>query len=148
VGRRFPITPALATGPPSHHRDTFDLDQEVRVEQALDHDQSVGWNPSNRSYVRRPNSAGTDNMDLVASCQARGVTVTHTPGVNSHALAEHTLALMLAVTRRIPAMGRDVRAGQWPRGLLTQLEGAPSAPDRPRRCACGSSGLRCAGLGA
>jgi phosphoglycerate dehydrogenase-like enzyme len=30
---------------------------------------------------------------------------------------------MLAVTRRIPAMDRDVRAGQWPRGLLTQLEG-------------------------
>ena len=30
---------------------------------------------------------------------------------------------MLAVTRRIPAMDRDVRAGQWPRGLLSQLEG-------------------------
>src|SRR5438445_607831 len=66
--------------------------------------------------------AGTDNVDL-AACQARGVTVTNTPGVNAHALAEHTLALMLAVTRRIPAMDRDVRAGQWPRGLLTQLEG-------------------------
>src|SRR4029077_12308533 len=66
--------------------------------------------------------AGTDNVDLVA-CKARGVTVTNPPGVNAHALAEHTLALMLAVTRRIPAMDRDVRAGQWPRGLLTQLEG-------------------------
>ncbi len=42
---------------------------------------------------------------------------------NAHALAEHTVALMLAVTRKIPAMDRDVRAGQWPRGLLTQLEG-------------------------
>ena len=66
--------------------------------------------------------AGTDNVDL-AACKARGVTVTNTPGVNAHALAEHTIALMLAVTRRIPAMDRDVRAGQWPRGLLTQLEG-------------------------
>ncbi|HXJ83498.1 MAG TPA: phosphoglycerate dehydrogenase [Candidatus Methylomirabilis sp.] len=66
--------------------------------------------------------AGTDNVDLVA-CRARGVTVTNTPGVNAHALAEHTIALMLAITRRIPAMDRDVRAGQWPRGLLIQLEG-------------------------
>jgi len=65
---------------------------------------------------------GTDNVDL-AACRARGVAVTNTPGVNAHAVAEHTLALMLAVTRRIPAMDRDVRAGQWPRGLLVQLEG-------------------------
>ena len=65
---------------------------------------------------------GTDNVDL-AACQARGVAVTNTPGVNAHAVAEHTLALMLAAGRRIPAMDRDVRAGQWPRGLLVQLEG-------------------------
>src|SRR5262245_36829992 len=65
---------------------------------------------------------GTDNVDL-AACRNRGVAVTNTPGVNAHAVAEHTLALMLAVTRRLPAMDRDTRAGQWPRGLLVQLEG-------------------------
>ena len=65
---------------------------------------------------------GTDNVDL-AACRTRGVAVTNTPGVNAHAVAEHTLALMLAVTRRIPAMDRDTRAGQWPRGQLVQLEG-------------------------
>jgi D-3-phosphoglycerate dehydrogenase len=65
---------------------------------------------------------GTDNVDL-AACRARGVAVTNTPGVNAHAVAEHTVALMLAVTRRIPAMDRDTRAAQWPRGLLIQLEG-------------------------
>ena len=65
---------------------------------------------------------GTDNVDL-AACRTRGVAVTNTPGVNAHAVAEHTLALMLAVTRRIPAMDRDTRAGQWPRGQLIQLEG-------------------------
>jgi phosphoglycerate dehydrogenase-like enzyme len=65
---------------------------------------------------------GTDNVDL-AACRRRGVTVGHTPGVNAHAVAEHTLALMLAVTRRIPSLDRDVRSGQWPRGLLVQLEG-------------------------
>ena len=65
---------------------------------------------------------GTDNIDL-AACRAGGVTVANTPGVNAHAVAEHTLALMLAVTRAIPWMDAAVRAGQWPRRLLTQLEG-------------------------
>ena len=65
---------------------------------------------------------GTDNVDL-AACRRRGVTVANTPGVNANAVAEHTLALILAVTRRIPSLDRDVRSGQWPRGLLVQLEG-------------------------
>ena len=65
---------------------------------------------------------GTDHIDL-RTCRARGVTVTNTPGVNAHAVAEHAMALMLAVTRRIPAMDADVRTGQWPRGMLVQLEG-------------------------
>jgi D-3-phosphoglycerate dehydrogenase len=65
---------------------------------------------------------GTDNVDLDA-CAARNVTVANTPGVNAHSVAEHTLALMLAVTRGIPSMDTAVRAGQWPRRLLTQLEG-------------------------
>jgi D-3-phosphoglycerate dehydrogenase / 2-oxoglutarate reductase len=65
---------------------------------------------------------GTDHIDL-AACRARGVTVAHTPGVNAHAVAEHTMALMLAVTRRIPSFAAAVRAGQWPRDLLVQLDG-------------------------
>jgi D-3-phosphoglycerate dehydrogenase / 2-oxoglutarate reductase len=65
---------------------------------------------------------GTDNVDLDA-CRARGITVTNTPGVNANAVAEHALGLMLAITRRIPAMDRGVRGGQWPRALLVQLEG-------------------------
>ncbi|HSE96574.1 MAG TPA: phosphoglycerate dehydrogenase [Methylomirabilota bacterium] len=65
---------------------------------------------------------GTDNVDLEA-CHRRGVHVTNTPGVNADAVAEHTIALMLAVSRRIPAMDRDTRTGQWPRGLLVQCHG-------------------------
>ena len=65
---------------------------------------------------------GTDNIDF-ASTRARGITVTNTPGVNASAVAEHTVALMLAVARRIPSMDAGVRAGEWPRGLLVQLEG-------------------------
>ena len=65
---------------------------------------------------------GTDHIDL-AVCRARGITVASTPGVNANAVAEHTIALMLAVMRRIPAMDAAVRAGQWPRAMLVQLEG-------------------------
>ncbi|HTE44792.1 MAG TPA: NAD(P)-dependent oxidoreductase, partial [Gemmatimonadaceae bacterium] len=65
---------------------------------------------------------GTNNVDLDA-CRARGVVVTNTPGVNANAVAEHTMALILAVTRQIPSMDRDVRAGGWPRGFIVQLEG-------------------------
>jgi D-3-phosphoglycerate dehydrogenase len=65
---------------------------------------------------------GTDHIDLAAA-RARGVTVSSTPGVNAHAVAEHTMALMLALARRVPAMDAAVRAGQWPRGTLVQLEG-------------------------
>jgi phosphoglycerate dehydrogenase-like enzyme len=65
---------------------------------------------------------GTDHIDL-AACRAKAVTVTNTPGVNAHAVAEHTMALMFAVMRRIPEMNAGVRAGEWPRGMLVQLEG-------------------------
>jgi D-3-phosphoglycerate dehydrogenase len=65
---------------------------------------------------------GTDNVDLEA-CRARGIVVTNTPGINAHSVAEHTMALMLAVTRRFPAMDRAIHAGEWPRAMLDQLEG-------------------------
>jgi phosphoglycerate dehydrogenase-like enzyme len=43
--------------------------------------------------------------------------------VNALAVAEHTIALMLAVARRIPRLDREMRAGAWPREMLTQLLG-------------------------
>jgi phosphoglycerate dehydrogenase-like enzyme len=66
--------------------------------------------------------SGTDHVDL-AACARRGIAVANTPGVNAHAVAEHTMALMLAVMRRIPQLDARMRAGEWPRGLSAQLEG-------------------------
>ncbi len=65
---------------------------------------------------------GTDNVDLDAAGR-HGITVCNTPGVNAFAVAEHTLALMLATARSIPRIDREVRGGAWPRDLLTQLLG-------------------------
>jgi D-3-phosphoglycerate dehydrogenase len=66
--------------------------------------------------------SGTDHVDL-AACARRGITVANTPGVNAHAVAEHAMALMLAVMRRIPRLDAQMRAGEWPRGRSAQLEG-------------------------
>ena len=65
---------------------------------------------------------GTDNIDLDAAGR-RGVTVCNTPGVNAFAVAEHTLALMLATGRKIPRIDAEMRAGAWPREMLTQCLG-------------------------
>lgn len=65
---------------------------------------------------------GLDNIDLEAAAR-HGVRVTNTPGVSAESVAEHTLALMLAVARRIPAMDARVRQGEWPRGGYVQLSG-------------------------
>jgi len=66
---------------------------------------------------------GTDNVDLEAAGR-RGVTVCNTPGVNAFAVAEHTLALILAAARKITRIDREMRTGAWPRELLTQLLGS------------------------
>lgn len=65
---------------------------------------------------------GTDNVDLAAAGR-RGITVTNTPGVSAISVAEHALALMLAVARGIPGQDAAVREGSWPRGQGIQLSG-------------------------
>jgi len=65
---------------------------------------------------------GTDNIDLAAAAR-RGITVCNTPGANAIAVAEHAIALMLAVARKIPQIDRGMRAGEWPRDMLGQLHG-------------------------
>jgi D-3-phosphoglycerate dehydrogenase len=65
---------------------------------------------------------GTDNVDLEAAA-ARGVTVTNTPGANAVAVAEHTVALMLAVVKQLAPADQAMRQGGWPRNLVPQLRG-------------------------
>jgi D-3-phosphoglycerate dehydrogenase len=65
---------------------------------------------------------GTDHVDLAAAAR-HGVTVTNTPGVSAISIAEHTLALLFAVARRIPRIDRATRAGEWPRGRSVELHG-------------------------
>jgi len=58
--------------------------------------------------------AGVDNIDLDAATR-RGIVVMNTPGGNTVSACELTLAMMLALARRLPQADRRVKAGQWPR---------------------------------
>ena len=60
---------------------------------------------------------GYDGID-VAAAKARGVVVTHTPGVLNDDVADLALALMLALSRQIARADRFVRAGEWSGGPL------------------------------
>ncbi len=65
---------------------------------------------------------GLDNVDLAAA-RERGIVVTSTPGANAGAVAELTIALMLALARSLPASSAAVKAGEWPRVSGVALEG-------------------------
>ena len=65
---------------------------------------------------------GTDNVDLHAAAEHE-ITITNTPGVSAFSVAEHALALMLAVARRIPRQDAAARSGSWPRGQGIELRG-------------------------
>jgi len=55
---------------------------------------------------------GVDNIDLDAA-RALGVSVVNAPHAATTAVAEHTLALMLALARRIPQADASMRRGEW-----------------------------------
>ncbi|MEV0378626.1 2-hydroxyacid dehydrogenase [Nonomuraea sp. NPDC050643] len=55
---------------------------------------------------------GPVNANLEAAARA-GVAVTYAPGRNAVATAEHTLAMLLAATRRIPQTHADLAGGVW-----------------------------------
>jgi len=60
---------------------------------------------------------GIDNVDVEAAT-ARGIAVYNAPGGNTIAAAEMTMALMLALIRKIPAAERSVRDGLWDRAAF------------------------------
>lgn len=65
---------------------------------------------------------GTDSVDLEAA-RANGVTVTNTPGANTVAVAELTLALVLALARDVPTAIATTRAGTPQRSRGWELRG-------------------------
>jgi lactate dehydrogenase-like 2-hydroxyacid dehydrogenase len=57
-------------------------------------------------------AVGYNNID-VAEAKKRGITITNTPGALTESVAEHTIALLLSLARRIPESAYFVRKGKF-----------------------------------
>ena len=64
---------------------------------------------------------GVDNIDLDAATSA-GIAVVNAPTGNTVAAAEHTMALMLALSRNVPAAHQSLKAGEWKRSAFMGIE--------------------------
>ncbi len=80
-------------------------------------------NPGRMRAIARA-GVGVDNIDLAAAT-AKGVLVMNTAEASTLSTAEHALALMMSLARKIPAADAHVKAGNWKRNKYqgTQLAG-------------------------
>jgi D-3-phosphoglycerate dehydrogenase len=86
---------------------------------------------------------GVDNIDVEAATN-RGILVVNAPLGNVRSTAEHTIALIFALARRIPAADSAVRAGTWKAGY----EGVQISGKRLGLLGAGKVGGQVAALGA
>jgi D-3-phosphoglycerate dehydrogenase len=64
---------------------------------------------------------GVDNVDL-PSATKKGIIVVNSPEGNTIAAAEHTWAMLLAMSRNIPLAQASLRSGKWERSKFTGVE--------------------------
>ena len=78
--------------------------------------------PRLKAIVRA--GVGVDNIDVPAATR-QGIVVMNTPGGNTVSTAEHTMAMMLALSRNVPKANESLKAGKWERTSFTgsELEG-------------------------
>ncbi|HEY0077285.1 MAG TPA: phosphoglycerate dehydrogenase [Pyrinomonadaceae bacterium] len=87
---------------------------ETKVSAAL-MDRAAGLRAVGRAGV------GVDNIDVPAAT-SRGIVVMNAPDGNTMTTAEHTLALLLALARRVPQGNASLRAGRWERKKFVGVE--------------------------
>ncbi len=64
---------------------------------------------------------GLDNVDCDAATR-RGIVVMNTPGGNTITTAEHTVALIVAMSRKIPQASASTKAGKWEKSAFMGTE--------------------------
>ena len=79
-------------------------------------------NPGKLKAIARA-GVGVDNIDLEAAT-AKGILVLNTAEASTLSTAEHALALMMSLARKIPQAHAHVRSGQWKK---TQFQGTQLA---------------------
>ena len=77
--------------------------------------------PGLRAVVR--SGVGYDAIDVDAAARL-GIRVSNLPGINSNAVAEYTVGLLLAAARGLVGSATGVAAGDWPRASGRELRGA------------------------
>src|SRR5437667_765978 len=64
---------------------------------------------------------GVDNIDTQAATR-QGIMVVNSPTGNTIAAAEHTIAMLMALARHIPAANSSTKAGKWEKGRFLGVE--------------------------
>lgn len=80
---------------------------------------AVAMDASARLRIVARHGVGVDDVDLAAAA-ARGLLVTRAPGSNTQAVAEHTLALLLALAKDLAPLSASIAGGAW-RGGATKV---------------------------
>jgi len=80
-------------------------------------------NPGKLRAIARA-GVGVDTIDVVAATR-KGVIVMNTPGGNTVSAAEHTIALLMSLSRLVPQADATMKAGKWDRSKFvgTQVAG-------------------------
>lgn len=89
----------------------------------------VGIDPLDKEVLSASNlkavskyGVGTDNIDL-DYCRENGIDVEITKNANSEAVADYTFALILAVARKVVAIDRNCRTGDWGKNVSADVFG-------------------------
>ncbi len=64
---------------------------------------------------------GVDNVDLETATK-KGITVVNAPMSNTITVAEHTIALLMALARKIPAANASLKSGKWEKSKFKGVE--------------------------
>ncbi len=119
---RYPRNPQFARGRDDQPATVAELAEIDATLASSEHYSRAVLSQLPRLRVIARTGVGYDRVDVGAATEL-GVVLTITPNSNHEAVAELTLALMLAVSKSIVINDQAVRAGQWPRKLLKPIRG-------------------------
>lgn len=113
-------TPGLS---PEELLDIIDKYDALVVRSKTKPNEQVIDKASNLKVIGRA-GVGVDNIDLAAATRS-GICVMNTPGGNNRTAAEHTISMMLAMSRNIPQADKSLKGGKWekPKFIGTEVLG-------------------------
>ncbi len=106
--------------PPDELRDVIGRYDALVIRSATRVSEDILAAAENLKVVGRA-GIGLDNVDIPAATK-RGIVVMNTPTGNTITTAEHTIAMMMALTRNIPWGTSSLKAGRWEKKKLQGRE--------------------------